>query len=339
MSKINIRSPYLINTTVANLTSAKIDLYIYSGTQTTSRGAVTYSLDSNAFNNEVTFEISEFVKDFLIVSFDGSYVPQNIFVDYQITHYVSEVAQTPEAFIQLTAFDGYGYFEEGSNPELNVDLLQANTIMYNYTGSTLKIPVDTNNTANVTFYSGATQLQTTNITSSNLSNEQIQYVSFAGSATSAIITDSVASTTTIIIDNVDECKFAPYKITFINKFGALQDLWFFKRSDTTITTSDDRYKANILTSGAYSISDHQSKILTKSGNEKISLNSGFVDEQFNEVFRQLFLSEKVWIKINSQTLPVLLSSSSLPFKSQLNDKLINYTIELEYAFDKINNIR
>jgi hypothetical protein len=57
------------------------------------------------------------------------------------------------------------------------------------------------------------------------------------------------------------------------------------------------------------------------------------------VFRQLLLSDKVWIEINSQTLPVNIASSSLQFKTQLNDKLINYTIDVDYAFDKINNIR
>jgi len=32
-------------------------------------------------------------------------------------------------------------------------------------------------------------------------------------------------------------------------------------------------------------------------------------------------------------------SSSLAFKTKLDDKLINYKIELEFAFDKINNVR
>ena len=51
------------------------------------------------------------------------------------------------------------------------------------------------------------------------------------------------------------------------------------------------------------------------------------------------LSDKIWIKYNEKTLPVRLTSSSLSFKTKLDDKLINYTIELEFAFDKINNVR
>ena len=58
----------------------------------------------------------------------------------------------------------------------------------------------------------------------------------------------------------------------------------------------------------------------------------------NEVFRQLLLSERVWIDYNG-TLPVNVGTSSLKFKQSLNDKLINYTISFDFAYDKINNIR
>jgi hypothetical protein len=339
MSKINIRSPYHINTTAINLTSAKIDLYIYTGIQTTNRGTIIYSLESTAYNNQVTFEISEFVKDYLSIVFNGTHTPQNIFVDYQITQTIFDVTQTPGTIVQLTAFDGYGYFEQGINPVLSVPLLQSNSIVYNYEGATIKLPVDTSLTASVKFYLNATLLQTTTITSSALSTAQIQYVSFTGTINRVVVTDNVAAVTNLVVCNIEECKHQPYKITFVNKFGALQDLWFFKRSNSSITVTDERYKANIMSNGGYDIFKHQSRILTKSGTEKITLNSGFVDEQFNEVFRQLLLSEKVWLGIGGQTLPVNITSNSLDFKTQLNDKLINYTIELAYAFDKINNIR
>ena len=71
----------------------------------------------------------------------------------------------------------------------------------------------------------------------------------------------------------------------------------------------------------------------------MTLSSGFLSESYNEVFRQMSLSDKIWIEYNEKTLPVRLTSSSLAFKTRLDDKLINYTIELEFAFDKINNVR
>ena len=43
--------------------------------------------------------------------------------------------------------------------------------------------------------------------------------------------------------------------------------------------------------------------------------------------------------INELTIPVRVKSSSIELKTSANNRLINYTIEFEDAFDYINNIR
>jgi len=375
--KINVKSPYHIYINETNLTSSKLDLYIYEGTQTTDRGDIIYTINSTAFSDAVTFEISELVKDFLDITFNGTYTPQNVWVDYQVTNYISSVEQTPETIVQLNAFDGYGYFEEGVNPQLDTDLLQSNTIIYNYDGMDVQVPVSTENTDTVEFFNGITSIQLDTISTSVESNAQVNYVSYASTiiplitryedrvvadggtfitstcltaytdtiietpilSDTIVITNNDTSTKTIIVKEIEECKYTPYNITFINKFGVLQNAWFFKRTNTTLTTSKENYKSNILVSDSYDISKHQNRILNKQGKEKLTLNSGFYDEQYNEVFTQLMLSEKVWITIDSQTLPINIISTSLAYKTQLNDKLISYTIDCEFSFDKINNIR
>ena len=42
---------------------------------------------------------------------------------------------------------------------------------------------------------------------------------------------------------------------------------------------------------------------------------------------------------SEETIPVVVKTSNMTFKTSLNDKLIEYTIEFEEAFDLINNIR
>jgi len=59
----------------------------------------------------------------------------------------------------------------------------------------------------------------------------------------------------------------------------------------------------------------------------------------NQTIEELFLSENVWIRYEGKTLPVMPKSKQLLYKTSLNDKLINYTIEFNFAFDKINNVR
>ena len=55
--------------------------------------------------------------------------------------------------------------------------------------------------------------------------------------------------------------------------------------------------------------------------------------------RELLQSEKVWIEIDSVVKPVNLSTRNLTFKTSVNDKLVDYKIDIEYAFDGIQNVR
>ena len=67
------------------------------------------------------------------------------------------------------------------------------------------------------------------------------------------------------VENIEECKYNPYKVTFVNKFGALQDLWFFKRSNLSLKTKEESYKANIVNDGTYSINSRQKTVFNKTG--------------------------------------------------------------------------
>ena len=106
-----------------------------------------------------------------------------------------------------------------------------------------------------------------------------------------------------------------------------------------MATNEERYKSNILTNGTYQTYNPQIKVLTKNGKRSLTLNSGFYPESNNKVFEQLFLSEKVWIEYKAKTLGITIESKSFNYKTSLTDGLINYTIDVSFAFDTINNIR
>ena len=72
---------------------------------------------------------------------------------------------------------------------------------------------------------------------------------------------------------------------------------------------------------------------------KIELNTGFVNEDFNQAVEELLLSENVWIRFESKTLPVIPTKLDMTFKTSVNDRLINHTLQFEFAFNKINNVR
>jgi hypothetical protein len=93
----------------------------------------------------------------------------------------------------------------------------------------------------------------------------------------------------------------------------------------------------------YNSSNHVYRDFNVMGRESVTLSSGFLSEEYNEVFKQMMLSEKVWVTnvIDSveQVLPINVKTSDITYKTSLNNKLVEYTIEFDKSFDTINNIR
>ena len=350
MGKINVRSPYFINLANTNLTSAKIEIEIYSGAENTSwQNAPQYTLTSTAIDEKINFEIAELIKDYISASFDGNFPTTpvttseatTIFVDYRVTETINTTAQTPVDVLGERAFYGYGYFEDGANPSFNnIYYLQTNNTIVKNKNETVTIPVDNTIVTTVVWKYQGTTISTISIPSQTNIQDQITYVTSDWD----IDVDEVeiltgVKTTTAYIQSSEECKYTPYKLTFINKYGAYQEIWFFKNSKLAMNTEKDKYKSNILNNGTYATYNAQVRLLTKNANQRLTLNSGYYPESNNEVFKQLFLSDKVWIKYDNKTLAVNIENNNIQYKTSLTDGLINYTIDVSFAFDTINNIR
>ena len=320
MAKLNVRSPYFINLATTNLTSAKLEIDIYTGVANTSwQSSPQYTLTSTAIDEKINFEISELVKDYIQTEFDGTFptVPVSlteattIFVDYRVTETLI-TPQTPVDVLGERAFYGYGYFEDGANPVLDNFVLQSNTRILKNTNATVTIPVDNTLATSLAWkYQGST-VGNISIAAQTKIENQITYVTSTGiSNVDQAEISTGAKSITINIDSYEKCKYTPLKLIFINKFGAYQEIWMFANSILNMATTEERYKSNILTNGTYNTYDPQIKLLTKNANQRLTLNSDYYPESYNEVFRQLFLSEKVWIDYEGQTLGVNIESKQI----------------------------
>lgn len=380
MAKINVISPYFINLDTTNLTSATLELRIYIGAaETTWQGSPQYTLTSTAINTKINFEIAELIKDYIPAEFNGTY-PNSVaaaddyttmYVDYRTTETLSSGSPVVTTVLGVRAFLGYGYFEEGVNPQLLQGYLQSNTTILKSDDDALRIPIDNENTTSVAFFNDNEQIYTWSPSVGLKIQDQIQYVSTSSAGVDnyrervegsggtfedniclqqflksetiypvdEVIVNAVEGVTVIKVNNISECKFNPYKLTFINKFGVYQDIWMFKKNSISIAATEEKFKRNILTNGSYNTYNHQNAILTKNAKQNLTLNSGYYPESNNELFKQLILSERVWIEYDNKTLPVLITSNSLGFKTSLNDRLIDYTIQVEFAYQTINNVR
>tara|TARA_R110000823_G_scaffold300180_2_gene420944 strand:+ start:571 stop:1722 length:1152 start_codon:yes stop_codon:yes gene_type:complete len=378
---INTRSPFYKKITNANLATVKLELYIWTGAYGARvAGDKKYTLTKEEVggNNYVTYELSKLVRDYMETEYND-YATDSLWVDAVITIYNSagtSLSNTTEAFL---AIDGYGYFEDGINPR-SVEyttpmLLQNNTTVYYSDGQDIRIPVYAEaapitatitptvtdpdvewQAANLFWEEGGTWQSgggTISVADSGNTNQKIQYLLITGTADlvnnstlTLVSTNANASYSNIVIslEKVCEPRYVPLSIIFYNKYGALQNLWFFKKSMTSINIKSDTFKNNMIDfdnnggSPTYALTKHQEKKFVANGKESITINSGFYDESFNEVVRQMLLSEQVWIYDGTSTLPINLKSNTLQYKKSVNDKLISYTISFNYAFDKINNI-
>ena len=382
-TKINVRSPFYIKVSNASLASATMELYIYTGILTTDKPATAqYIITKNEIssNNYVVFEIAELVRDYLDVEFNGEYDSQTVWVESDIELFDaingggSSLGTSNTDYI---AFDGYGYFEDGINPELSRTYLQSNNKIFRLDDQNVRVPVFTGDTDSVSFLYQGEVKRVQAVSSSTNTNGQIEYITVSGSDNTDTYKERVLADGGTFEDNslldafldsidiglVDELyinsdsgtevlkivtepctKYEPIKVTFVNKFGALQDIWFSLKSTESLNTTGETYKANVVDFGTLTYATYKPQVAqyNKLGKESITLNTNYLSEDYNEVIKQLMMSEQVWLTKLTDTelvLAVIPKTQSVTYKTSLNDRLVQYTINFEYAFDKINTVR
>lgn len=346
MDRIQSRSPYIVEVTDTNLTSCVVEFFIFTGIYATSRPATAnYTLQVEAIDETCIFDISEFADDLLDIEFDGNYDSQMIWFDYRITKYISEVAQSPSAFVLKQCFGGYLYFEEGTQNESASEILTKTMItgntFYRPEGEFFYLPFFDAGPTTVNYKIDGVTVDTENFTGTLDSSLKIAYVEPTNSGVpSTDVNEVVIAGTSFYLKSLTCSKHDAHKVTFINKWGALQDIWFIGKSSLKIKTdSTSMYRRNTLVGDSYSINEHTSINQVKNGKQTLKVTTGFVSENYNDVIKELSLSRKVWINYNGNTLPVNVKTETIDFKTSLNDKLVEYSMELEFSFDVTNNIR
>jgi len=380
------RSPSFESINHSNASYGILKLYVWTGDKNTVPTNPTYTIRKSATtpttgNPRVSSEVSELIRDYLDIEFDGNYSGQGVWVKVDLDVYNSSNISVIDYEYTTIAFDGYDYFEDPL--PISSNLMITNRKLFVLEDNAFRVPIDTSlNNPTVTFLKDNEIVGTTSFQSSDESSEQIRYVSIYGDTTNwdtfkervlqdggkdyesnkcleAYFNDySIGAVDKIIISNtnanvknitvdveiLEECKYEPKKVTFVNKFGALQDMYFFKKSVQSMNVTKESYKSNILNSlNGYSTSNHVYRDFNLAGRESITLSSGFLGEEYNEVFKQMMLSEKVWITNitddGEQVLPINVKTGDITYKTSLNDKLVQYTIEFDNSFNVINDIR
>jgi hypothetical protein len=282
----------------------------------------------------VLFEISELCLDFLTITFNGTYTAQTLSISTVVSAYTSSDSLINGTTFTDVGYDAYGTFMEGANPEVPFG-----------SRPTWLVSGDPDHTGiNDEYY-----IYVPNSTAGSvpyiIANESMGYQSYG--ASDIEITNSPAGTK-MNIERVDCTKYGDgHKVTFVNKFGALQDIWFFLKSVNTTNKKSENYQRNIISStGTFSVNSHTKQVYNTIANTNITLSSGFYPEWANQWFEQLLLSEQIWMTrpvptnpSSSEVVPVNVKKNSITKKTVLNNKLIEYTFDFDMSFDYINNVR
>lgn len=321
---------------------ATIQIYIYEGTlgsYSSSDLKYTLSKDRITGQDNIVFEISELLRDYVEHNFNNDYTSATkwVTVSKKIIDATTENEYNPviENFVLL---DGFGNYEDEINPQLSDNALITANDIYLPEGVAGKLPIFAEGVGKITIDGTDTQ-----ISDSGNSNQKIQYITIPADSSIIKVYDTNDTTLlkTITVHNICEPKFTEYKATFVNKFGAYQDVYFFKKTTGTFAVQDDTYKINNINTStvAYATNQGQRQRYSVNGQGSLQMNTGFIKESAVSTIEELFLSENVWIRYEGKTLPIIPKSKSFTQKTSLNDKLINYTVDFDFAFNKINNVR
>ena len=350
--KILARSPFYITATgSATINSASLQVFIWAGAFASQPGTPYKTISKNALtatDTNIIFEISQLVRDFFDHNRDAYDDALSTFSDCIFVETILSVDQTdandPDVNNYYHAFDGYGYFADSVNPDpTNV---MVNTINVE-TGEDILHAAYCHSDGvadEVKYYSQAGALQETVDLSAAVAStnayDKIQYLTRASGEDTFSFKYFLVSVEQeeVFINYIEECKFTPNVVKFYDANGTLQILYMFKRSIESLRTNRDSYNKIIGSISAneyvYSTEKHQKQSFNITAEKSIILNSGYVLEAQNTVFEQLLESELVWVDDK----PVNVTTSSFQIKTQLDDKLIDYTIGFDYAYSEINNV-
>ena len=345
-SKINVRSPYMITQTGTSAGQLiKVDLFIHQegGSEPANE---TFSLSKpvpSASVLTVNFDIAPYLKSYISHT---SLTPVTGLTATPAANYVycKIVVTNPAASVSdqyVIGYNGYGYFADGYNPTLDANVMLDEGEYYmvknqNY-GALFyfqEAGLGEAWTAKYECLDGSTADVDINLTTENAHIPYIPPTHKNNGGSTLKISKDGALQKTFTFTEICEPKYTPVVCDFVNKYGVFQTIIFFKVSTNKMTMSNSQF--NMMPSSVnYSTSKNISQVFNVNGIESTTVNTGFVREGYDDIIKQILLSET--IRLDGK--PVIIDTKSLDLQKSINKRLINYTLTFKFANNIVNNIQ
>jgi len=138
-----------------------------------------------------------------------------------------------------------------------------------------------------------------------------------------------------------EPKYTPYQVAFVNRFGVADFITFFKRSDESGSFTNEQFKRSIYQDGftSASLQVGQYQDFNINSRNSIRLNTGWVEENYDEVIEDILMSENVAILLDGNWVSANPQRGSVDYQKEVNQKVINYQLTFDIAFNERTLIR
>ena len=327
-----------------------LEIYVWSGLKASVPVSATYEIENKnplGRSGDSKVNISNYINDFLTVGLESdsttNVIDSNsaVWVKTQVIDYISGVAQEPRLVSTDLAIKGYGYGIEGENttiPSNNI-LAYGSSVNVSY-NSNFTLPIKVSETVSVDItvisYPNNEINKSFTIPSTTNSNELIKNV-FVKCSECTQDTSIQIDYDGVIYELIlkEELRYNPIDIWYLNKYGQLYSLTFFKDKTESLKVESEQYESSV---GQPINGIHQFEKFNTTGKSEFKVKSGFLKQTNNEIFKQLFLSNKLWQFNGTTFIPLNLKSSNIEYKTRQRDRLISYEIDFEYAFSEKNNI-
>jgi hypothetical protein len=362
MIRIFARSPYIVSVNDISQTGSKVELFIYDGGSTVPT-TPTYTLSKLIPGTGVTenlYNISPYLREYMTHRYNGlNYNTVNDLTEYDEYTYVQYKTYNLisgiyvlDSTVTARCYDGFGYYEDLMNVDRG-DVLLGNGTKHYYWYDSTNTPASTGSqrAGIVTAYMGRdwsvyrqnllngslTQIDT--YTTAGVYDLYRVFPTWYGAGNLMQIYDdtNVLQWEATFIPKI-ECRYTPMTIDFINKFGGWQREFFFKASSEQLDVNSTTYNLMMSDILPMTLSEGQRAVFNNNGTRKYVMNTGWVDESYGETMQELLLSERVIWQNNNKRMPVKVNTKTINKQKNINNKTINYSIEIELAFDVINSV-
>jgi len=350
MANIFARSPYIISVNETGQEGSKIEIFLWNGTSEPSPNNAKYTRSKliPASNNTLTtYDVSPYIREYL--SFATRQDPTAItalntsqWCNVRIKRYKLDAGTyTLLNSTDYYGLDGYTYYESGSNVDLGNFLLDQKTYYYNagtYSGQiNLFLSYNIYDGGDYIVYTKPDLSASTTLTATSEGWRCVPRVHPSYTATGNIAKvydafDVLKATYTFL--PICEPKYTPVTIDFINQYGAWQREFFFKASKNTLSIESTDFNVMQSSITSYDVLQGQKKSFNTNARESISVNSGYVNEDFSTNIKQLLMSERILV----DNKPAICKTKSLELMKNINNHMINYSLEFEFAYNTINNV-